>query len=36
LRRARNALARPPRSEWKAHYRQGDVVEVPVAGFFGD
>jgi glycosyltransferase involved in cell wall biosynthesis len=30
----RSALGAPAPSEWKAHYRQGDVVEVPVAGFF--
>jgi glycosyltransferase involved in cell wall biosynthesis len=36
LRAARNALGQPPPSEWKAHYRQGDVAEVPVGGFFGD
>jgi len=30
----RAALGTPARSEWKAHYRQGDVVRVPVAGFF--
>jgi glycosyltransferase involved in cell wall biosynthesis len=35
LRVARNALGAPARSDWKAHYRQGDVAEVPVGRFFG-
>lgn len=32
----RAALRTRARSEWKAHYRQGEVVEVPIAGFFAD
>jgi glycosyltransferase involved in cell wall biosynthesis len=36
LRAARSALGASSRSEWKAHYRQGELAEVSVDGFFGD
>jgi hypothetical protein len=35
LRAARGALGPPAHSDWKAHYRQGNVAEVAVGGFFG-